>query len=81
MRMIILTAAALIIAALPARADDRTECKSGIDMIQAEMAKKPPQATLAKLQTALRVAQREDKEGEFDECVDAIKDARKALGQ
>jgi hypothetical protein len=50
-------------------------------MIQAELAKKPPQATLSKLQTALRVAQREDREGEFDECLDAVQDARKALGR
>lgn len=73
--------AVVLLISIPARADDKSECKSGIVMIQAEIAKKPPQATLQKLQTALRVAQREDQEGEFDECVDAVKDARKALGR
>jgi hypothetical protein len=29
----------------------------------------------------LRVARREEQEGEFDECLDAVNDARKALGR
>jgi len=78
---ILLLSAALIIWTVPAHADDRSDCKSGITMIQAEIAKKPPQATLRKLETALRVARREDQEGEYDECVDAVNDARKALAQ
>jgi len=80
MRVIALSAA-LLLPALPVRADDRAECKSGIEMIQSEIGKKPPQATLRKLETALRVARREDLEGEYDECLDAVKDARKALGR
>ena len=55
--------------------------RAGIEMIRSEIAKKPKEATLTKLQTALRVAEREDKEAEYDECLDAIKDARKALGR
>lgn len=78
-RSMMLAVAVLLPAA--AQADDRTECKAGIEMIRAEIAAKPAQAILAKLQTALRVAEREQKEQEFDECVDAIKDARKALGR
>jgi len=78
-RLTILVLAASLPAA--AQADDRTDCKAGIDMIKAEIAAKPAQATLTKLQTALRVAEREQKEQEFDECMDAIKDARKALGR
>jgi hypothetical protein len=50
-------------------------------MIRAEIAAKPAQPILNKLQAALRVAEREQKEQEFDECMDAIKDARKALGR
>jgi hypothetical protein len=50
-------------------------------MIKEEIARKPAQATLTKLQAALRVAEREQREQEFDECVDAVKDARKALGR
>lgn len=61
---------------IPAQADDGSECKSGIVMIQAEIAKRPPPATLGKLETA----RREDQEGEFDECLDAVKDARTATG-
>jgi hypothetical protein len=64
-----------------AQADDRTECKAGIELIRAEIAAKPAQPVLTKLQAALRVAEREQKEQEFDECMDAVKDARKALGR
>lgn len=70
-------AAVLILVTIPAQADDGSECESGIAMIQAEIAKRPPPATLSKLEAALRVARREDQEGEFDECLDAVKDARK----
>lgn len=82
--MRIVTAAlglAAALAAHPARADDRTACREGIAMIRSEIEKKPAAPVLAKLRTALRVAEREDGEGEFDECVDAVKDARKALGR
>ena len=80
MRVVALSAA-LLLSVLPVHADNRAECKSGIEMIQSEIGKKPPQATLRKLETALRVARREDHEGEYDECLDAVKDARKALGR
>jgi hypothetical protein len=73
--------AAAALAAHPARADDRTTCREGIAMIRSEIEKKPAAPVLAKLRSALRVAEREDGEGEFDECVDAVKDARKALGR
>jgi hypothetical protein len=77
-----LAALALVVAlAAPARADDRTACREGIAMIRSEIDKNPAAPVLAKLRTALRVAEREDREGEFDECVDAVKDARKALGR
>jgi len=69
-----LLTALIVLVSQPARADDKVECRAGIQMIKAEIAKRPPQATLTKLQTALRVAEREDKEEEFDECADAIKD-------
>jgi hypothetical protein len=62
-----------------ATADDKTDCMNGIAMIQAELAKQPPAATLSKLQAALRSAERELKEAEYDECFDAIEDAQKAL--
>ena len=78
----LLTALGLLAVALsPAAADDEGDCRVGVEMIRAEIAKKPSQAVLTKLQTALRVAEREQKEREFDECMDAVKDARKALGR
>lgn len=80
MRMLALTSV-LILVPIPAMADDRSECTNGIVMIQAEIARKPPAATLRKLETALRVARREEQEGEFDECLDAVNDARKALAR
>ena len=50
-------------------------------MIKAEVAKESAAPVLAKLRTSFRVAERERGEGEWDECVDTVKDARKALGQ
>ncbi len=65
----------------PASAFGEPDCAAGIAMIKAEIEKNPAPATLTKLKTALRVAEREAKEREFDECEDAIKDANKALGK
>ena len=64
---------------MPAVADDQAECPAGIAMIKAELDKKLPQSTLTALQRALRSAERELKEAEFDECVDAV-DGAKDLG-
>ena len=66
--------------AAAAPADDAAKCDDGIAMIRAEQAKSPPADVAAKLKTALRVAEREKGEAEYDECLDAIQDARKALG-
>ncbi len=62
-----------------ASADDKADCVAGIAMIKGEIAKGPSRATLTALQQALRSAQRELNEEEFDECLDAIEDAKKAL--
>jgi hypothetical protein len=78
---IVIAAIVIVAAGDIASADDQAECRAGIEMVKSEMAKKPPQVTLTKLQSALRVAERELRESEFDECVDAVKDARKALGR
>ena len=69
----------LAILAAPAWADDRSDCIAGIDMIKVEIAKNPPKPVLDRLRKALRDAERELKEGEFDECLDAVNDAKKAL--
>ena len=62
-------------------ADDAASCAEGITMIRDALAANPSEAALPKLKKALRVAEREQKEGEFDECLDAVTDARKALGR
>jgi hypothetical protein len=76
-----LVVGAIAPSAMPVTADDQGDCTAGIAMIKAELDKKPPQLTLPALQRALRSAERELKEAEFDECVDAVHDARKALGR
>ena len=69
----------VLIATGSALADDRADCVAGIAMIKAEIGKSPPQATLTALQRALRGAERELKEQEFDECIDYVEDAKKSL--
>jgi hypothetical protein len=62
-------------------ADDAASCAAGITMIRDAMAANPPEAAVPKLKKALRNAEREQREGEFDECLDAVADAKKALGR
>lgn len=79
MRLVL--AALLLLTALPARADDAVACRDGIAMIKAELAKSPPEPVAKTLRKELRVAERELGEREYDECVDAVRDARKAIGR
>ncbi|MCJ2034991.1 hypothetical protein [Methylobacterium sp. J-068] len=78
MRLALLALATLVSAA-PALADDKAACQEGIAMIRAEIARPAPEAVQPKLKKALRVAERELGEGEFDECLDAVGDAKRAL--
>lgn len=78
MRLALPCLAALLLSA-PALADDKAACAEGIAMIKDELGKNPPEAILPKLRKALRVAEREQGEGEFDECLDAVGDAKRAL--
>jgi hypothetical protein len=70
----------LTAAAGAARADDRSDCVDGIAMLRAEVPKAAA-AIKGRLERELRIAEREQGEGEFDECVDAIRAARKAMGR
>lgn len=80
MRALLLSAS--LLAAGPAlAADDASSCAEGITMIRDALALNPPETAVPKLKKALRVAEREQKEGEFDECLDAVADARKVLGR
>ena len=78
MRALILTAALLT---TPALADDKAACADGIAMIRDAITRNPSEAALPKLRKALRVAEREQNEAEYDECLDAVGDARRALGR
>jgi len=69
----------LIALTVPALADDEADCKSGITMIKAEIDKKPKEPVLGKLNKALRDAEREQGEKEYDECLEAVEDAKEAM--
>lgn len=62
-----------------ALADDAKACTDGVAMIKAEIAKAPPKAPLDKLNKALKGAERELGEKEYDECLDFVNDAKKAV--
>jgi hypothetical protein len=78
---ILLLSACLLVAGPALAADDAASCAEGITMIRDALALNPPETAVPKLKKALRVAEREQKEGEFDECLDAVSDARKVLGR
>lgn len=80
MTVLAATVAALTFGAGAAYADDASKCDEGIAMIEAEQAKTHPAPVADALKTALRVAKREKGEKEYDECLDAVADAKKALG-
>ncbi|QIB36151.1 histidine kinase [Ancylobacter pratisalsi] len=75
----LLAASTLIATTGLASADDAKDCTDGVAMIKAEIAKAPPKSTLDKLNKALRGAQRELGEKEYDECLDFVRDAQKAV--
>jgi hypothetical protein len=74
-------AALLLLPAIPARADDAAACRDGIAMIKAELARSPAEPVARTLRKELRIAERELGETEYDECLDAVRDARRALGR
>jgi hypothetical protein len=67
-------------AATPALADEAADCTAGIAFIEAEIAKKPAEKVLAALQEALNDAKREAGEQQYDECLEAVEEARDAVG-
>ncbi|HEV2542647.1 MAG TPA: hypothetical protein VGU70_07795 [Methylobacterium sp.] len=73
------TSLILLLLATPALADDKTACAEGIVAVKAQAAKLAPDAVPQKLKRALKIAEREQGEGEFDECLEALDDARRAL--
>lgn len=81
MRFLSVAIAILALSVAPALADEKAECATGIAMIESALAAKPSETALPKLTKALRVAKREQGEGEFDECLDALGDAKRALAK
>lgn len=57
-------------------ADDKAECQAGIRAIKAAIAKKPAKPVLDRLKRALDSAQQEEFEKDWDECLDAVKQAK-----
>ena len=62
--------------ASPLLADDKSECLDGIKAIKTAIAKKPPNPVLDRLKRALDSAEQEEFEGDWDECVAAVKQAK-----
>lgn len=79
MRHVLTAAFVACLATGSALADEAADCDAGIAMIETESAKEHSKATADALKTALRVAKREKGEQEYDECLDAVADAKKAL--
>jgi hypothetical protein len=71
---------AVVLAAGAAGAQTRTECESGIELIEHALAASPDPKQRGTLEKALRDARRELGEEEYDECLEAVEDARDALG-
>jgi hypothetical protein len=72
--------AALALTAAPALADEAADCATGIQFIEAELAKNPTGKVLESLTEALSDAKREQTEQEYDECLEAVDEAKDAVG-
>lgn len=70
---------AAVLAAGAAEAQTRAECEAGIDFISQSLAGSTDPKQRGALEKALRDARRELGEEEYDECLDAVEDARDAL--
>ncbi len=64
----------------PVLADEAADCQAGIDAIKAELAKNPADDVKAKLTKFLGDAEREAGEKEYDECLEAVEDAKEVAG-
>jgi hypothetical protein len=71
-------AAAVMMSATAAMADNKSDCKKGVAMIKAKLKKKHPAPVLVTLRKALSDAETEVMEEDWPECLDHIKTARAA---
>ena len=72
MRLVLTATATALLAAIPAYADDRSECLSGIDRLRSSVARAAP-AGRGELERKLRKAEGEAAEREFGDCVSVLK--------
>jgi hypothetical protein len=80
-RLFIAVIVVLLLAPVRASADAEQDCEKGMAMLKAELKKKHPKAVRDQLQKVLKDAQKEDEDGDWDECVDAVKAGTRALGK
>jgi hypothetical protein len=79
MRLVLLpVAAAVMMSATAALADNKSDCQKGVAMIKAKLKKKHPAPVLVTLSKALSDAETEVMEEDWSECMDHIKTARVA---
>ena len=79
MRAVLLSvAAAVMMSATAAMADNKPDCQKGIAMIKAELKKKHPAPVLLTLRKALSDANTEVMEEDWSERMDHIKSSRAA---
>ena len=79
LRLVLVAAAAVVMSATVAMADNKSECQKGVAMIKAELKKKHPEPVLVTLRKSLSDAENEVMEEDWSECMDYIKAARDAL--
>jgi len=80
-RFFVVMIVALLFIPASASADSESDCQKGIATLKSELKKKHPRPVQGQLQKALKNAQKEDGEGDWDECVDAVKAGTRALGK
>jgi hypothetical protein len=66
----------LLLSGTFAFADDKSECLDGIQAVKTAIAKKPPKPVLDRLKRALESAEQEEFEGDWDECLAAVRKAK-----
>ena len=81
MRSLLTAAAAVMMSATAAIADDKSDCQKGVAMIKAELEKNHSAPVLVTLRKALSDAETEVIEEDWSECMDLIKTARAALSK
>lgn len=79
LRSVLVAAAAVVMSATVAMADNKSECQKGVAMIKAELKKKHPEPVLVTLRKSLSDAENEVMEEDWSECMGFIKTARDAL--